>query len=128
LQVITFIGKIYTGQGYGKSFIEIPWVMHQLKKITGFTPYIGTLNLRLTHECVQQRTHLAPQTGLLITPKNGYFPGYLYRAKIFDIICYVVLPDIPDYPKDSLEIIAAENLRDKFNLTDGDTITVLVTI
>jgi riboflavin kinase len=128
LQTITFIGTIYTGYGCGKFFIELPWVMQQLKKLTGFTPYLGTLNLRLTSEGAEQRTHLTPQNGMLVKPKNGYLPGYLYRAKIFDTSCYIVVPDVPNYSKDSLEIIAAENLRDRFNITDGDAITVLVTI
>jgi riboflavin kinase len=128
LQVINFIGTIYTGQGRGKFFIELPWVMQQLKKLTGFTPYFGTLNLHLTPESTEQRTHLTPQNGMLIKPKNDYLPGYLYSAKIFDVACYVVLPYMPNYPRGSLEIVATENLRNKFNIKDGDTITVSVNI
>jgi CTP-dependent riboflavin kinase len=128
LQVINFIGTIYTGHGRGKFFIELPWVMQQLKQLTGITPYFGTLNLHLTPNGTEQRTYLTPQNGLLIKPKNGYLPGYLYKAKIFNTVCYVVLPDVPNYPKDTLEIIATENLRNKFNIKDGDMITILVTI
>jgi riboflavin kinase len=128
LQIINFLGVVYTGQGGGKFFVEMPWVMQQLQEFTGFKPYSGTLNLRLTLENITQRVHLTPQNGILIKPKNGYLPGYLYKAKIFDTDCYVILPDVPSYPKDVLEIIAAENLRDKFNFKDGDIITVLVTL
>jgi len=128
LQVVTFIGVIYTGQGCGKFFIELPWVLQQLKEFMGTTPYFGTLNMRLTPEGVEQRAYLMSQNGMLIAPKNGYLPGYLYEAKLFDITCYVVLPDVPNYSRDCLEIIAAENLRKKFNIKDGDVITVLVTI
>jgi len=118
---------VYTGQGCGKFFIELPWVMQQLQKLTGVTPYFGTLNLRLTPECTEQRIHLTPQNGgMLVKPKNGYLPGYLYKAKIFETTCYIVLPEVPNYPKNILEIIATENLRDKFNIKDGATITVLV--
>ena len=128
MQVVTFIGVIYTGQGCGKFFIELPWVLQQLKEFMGTTPYFGTLNMRLTPEGVEQRAYLMSQNGMLIAPKNGYLPGYLYEAKLFDITCYVVLPDVPNYSRDCLEIIAAENLRKKFNIKDGDVITVLVTI
>jgi riboflavin kinase len=128
LQVIKFIGTIYTGQGCGQFFIKLPWVIQQLKELLGFTPYLGTLNLRLTPGDVEQRAHLTPQNGMLVEPKNGCLPGYLYKAKIFDTSCYIVLPDVPNYPRDSLEIIAAENLRSRFNIRDGDTITVLVTL
>ncbi|MCL1978404.1 MAG: CTP-dependent riboflavin kinase [Candidatus Bathyarchaeota archaeon] len=126
MQTIKFIGTVYTGQGCGKFFVEIPWVMQQLKELTGVTPYLGTLNLRLTIESTEQRAHLTPQNGLLIKPEKGYLPGYLYKARIFDTECYAVLPDVPRYPKDLLEIIATENLRNKFNIKDGDTIPVIV--
>jgi riboflavin kinase len=128
LQVINFIGTIYTGQGCGKFFIDIPWVIQQINELIGFTPYLGTLNLRLTPESAEQRTRLTPQNGMLVEPKNGCLPGYLYKAKIFRSPCYVVLPDVPNYSEDSLEIIAAENLRSKFNIKDGDMITILFTI
>jgi riboflavin kinase len=128
LQTITFTGTAFTGKGCGKFFVEMPWVMRQLKEITGVTPYLGTLNLRLNTENAEQRTHLTPQNGAVVKPENGYLPGYLYKAKIFDQNCYVVVPDVPDYPKDLLEVIAAENLRNRFNVKDGDKVTVTVSI
>jgi riboflavin kinase len=128
LQTIKFVGSVYTGQGCGRFFVEMPWVMRQLKQIMGFTPYLGTLNLHLTPQGTAQRARLTPQNGALVKPENGYLPGYLYKAKIFDADCYVVLPDVPDYPKELLEVIAAENLRSKFKINDGDTVTVTVNI
>jgi riboflavin kinase len=128
LQIIQFVGIVSTGQERGKFFVAIPWVIRQIKELTGFTPHPGTLNLRLTPDCTKQRTCLTQQNGILVKPENGYLPGYLYNAVIFDTKCYVVLPDIPHYPKELLEIIAAENLRDLFNIEDGDTITVVVTL
>lgn len=128
LQIIEFIGTVYTGQGRGRFYIELPWVMRQLKNLVGFTPYLGTLNLRLTSEGVERRVQLNSQNGLLVKPENGYLPGYLYRAKIFDAPCFIVVPDMPTYLSTSLEIIAAENLRNKFGIKDGDAITVLAAI
>jgi riboflavin kinase len=106
----------------------MPWVMRQLKEITGFTPFLGTLNLRLNPQNAKQRTQLTPQNGAMVKPEDGYLPGYLFKAKIFDQDCYVVVPDVPDYPKDLLELLAEENLRNRFNIKDGTTITVTVTI
>jgi len=128
LQEITFVGAVATGQGNGKFFVEMPWVIRQLKELYVFTPYIGTLNLRLTPESTKQRAQLTQQNGMLIKPEKGYLPGYLYKAMLFDINCYVVLPDVPNYPKDLLEIIATENLRELLNIKDGDIITVIVSI
>jgi riboflavin kinase, archaea type len=109
-------------------FIEMPWVMRQLKEITGFTPYPGTLNIRLTPISADQRGHLTPKNGLPVNPENGYLPGYLYKAKIGDVDCYAVIPDVPSYPKDVLEIIAAENLRARLNVKNENAVTVVVTV
>ena len=63
-----------------------------------------------------------------VKPEEGYLPGWLYRAKIFDLDCYVVVPEVPSYPKDVLEVIAPENIRKKYKIKDGDAVTVLVTV
>jgi riboflavin kinase, archaea type len=128
LQIIRFYGTAFSGQRRGKVFVEMPWVMRQLKEITGFTPYPGTLNIRLTPVSVTQRTRLTPELGALVKPENNYLPGYLYRAKIGETDCWAVIPDVPGYPKDVLEVVAAENLRNKLNVKDGDPITVFVTV
>jgi riboflavin kinase, archaea type len=129
LQTIRFYGIAFSGQGRGKIFVEMPWVMRQLKEITGFTPYPGTLNIRLTPVSITQRTRLTPELGALVKPEDNYLPGYLYKAKICDEVdCYAVIPAVPGYPEDVLEIVAAENLRSKLNMKDGDSVTVFVTV
>jgi riboflavin kinase len=117
---------VSTGQGRGEFFIKLPWVIRQLKELTGVIPYIGTLNLRLTSECIEHRVLLTRQNGILIKPECNYLPGYLYTAMIFDTKCFVVLPDVPNYPKDLLEIIATEKLRDILNVKDDDILPVTV--
>jgi CTP-dependent riboflavin kinase len=39
-----------------------------------------------------------------------------------------VIPEVANYPKDVLELIAAENLKEKLHLVDGDRITVTVNL
>jgi riboflavin kinase, archaea type len=128
LQTIRFYGTAFSGQGRGKVFVEMPWVMRQLKEITGFTPYPGTLNIRLTAVSTTQRTRLTPELGALVKPENNYLPGYLYKAKISEVDCYAVIPAVPGYPENVLEIVAAENLRSKLNVKDGDSVSVFVTV
>jgi len=126
LSGIKFVGTVDTGQGNGKFFVAMPWVLQQLKALFDFTPYLGTFNLRLTPESIKQRVCLTQQNGVMIEPENGYLPGYLYKAIISGTNCYVILPDVPNYPKDLLEIISTENLRKLLNVKDGDILTVMV--
>jgi len=127
LQTIKFVGVVSTGQGQGKFFTKLPWVIRQIEELIGVTPYPGTLNLHLTSECIKQRDLLTRQNGVMIKPESSYLSGYLYKAMVFDTNCFVVLPDVPNYQENLLEIIAAENLRDILNVKDGDLLSVIVT-
>ena len=44
---IVFKGSVFSGNGEGRKFIELPWVKRQIQEKLGFTPYLGTLNIRL---------------------------------------------------------------------------------
>jgi riboflavin kinase len=128
LLTITFSGNVFTGAGQGKHFVELPWVKRQLIEKTGFSPFPGTLNIRLNPESIKQRRILEQHQEIEVKPEEGYLPGWLYRAKIFDLDCYVVVPEVPSYPKDVLEIIAPENIRKKYKINDGEAVTVFVTV
>ncbi len=128
MSTFTFFGAVFSGKGQGKRFVELPWVKGQLIKHTGFTPFAGTLNLRLDEEGTRQRAILEKKVGLEVKPEVGYYPGYLYKAKLKDTICYIVIPKMPSYPKDVIEIIAKDNLRQKYSLKDGEKVTVKVTV
>ena len=63
-----------------------------------------------------------------ILPEKGYFPGKLFKAKINGFNCGVVVPIMPDYPSDVLEIIAPVYLREKLKLIDGGRVVVTVVV
>ncbi len=124
---LTLEGTVYSGIGEGKRFIALPWVNTQIERKLGFTPYFGTLNLRLTKESAQKRQLLDVTEGFLVEPETGYLPGVLFKASIEGLECAVVLPRVPDYPSDVIEIIAPQYLRGKLGLTDGSRVAVVVT-
>jgi riboflavin kinase len=99
-----------------------------MKQKAGFTPYAGTLNLRLSHEGVKRRELLEEKCAMKILPAEGYCSGKLFKAFIGSVECAVVIPEVPGYPSDILEIIAPVNLREALKLKDGDEITVTVLI
>lgn len=125
---ISFEGTVYSGKGVGKNFVALPWVTSQVEAELGFTPYCGTLNLRLTEESRIKRKFLAPEKGITITPREGFLPGVLFRASISGLECAVVLPLIPNYPTDVLEVISPLYLRGKLGLIDGKKVTLSVTV
>ncbi|MGD6853138.1 MAG: DUF120 domain-containing protein [Candidatus Bathyarchaeia archaeon] len=124
---LTFEGTVFSGRGEGKRFIELPWVKRQIMQKTGFNPYAGTLNLRLTGDSVEKRRTLDQANGSVVEPEAGYYPGVLFRGYIEGVECAVILPKVSNYPVDVLEVVAPQNLRCRLGLADGNTVAVAVT-
>jgi riboflavin kinase len=119
-------GKVFSGKDEGKKFITLPWVKKQIVKKTGFTPYPGTLNIKLTEDYVKLKL-LKKVKPTEISPATGFCRGRCFKAYLMDEFeCAIVIPEIADYPSDVLEIIAPVNLRKKLNLKDGDVVTVKI--
>ncbi len=124
---LSFEGTVFSGKGQGKQFVELPWVKTQIKQKLGFTPYPGTLNIRLTPQSAEKRKLLVDKEKFVVEPQAGYCPGALFRASVGDVECAVVVPLVPDYPADVLEVIAPIYLRGKLGLVDGCSVAVEVT-
>ncbi len=125
---ILFEGTVFSGEGRGKKFVELPWFKRQVEEKLGFSPYPGTLNLFLTGKNVENRRLLEVSDGLTVEPQTGYYSGIMFRANINRLECAVVIPIMPNYPNDVLEVIAPIYLREKLKLTNGSLVTVSVNV
>ena len=118
-------GNVFSGNKRGKLFVDLPWVKKQINEKLGFNPYTGTLNLHVTTKTAFDRLHEAD--GIIIVPEEGYFEGKCFKALVNGKVeGAVVLPDVPDYPSDLLEILAPVNLRKTFELKDGMEVEVTI--
>ena len=62
-----------------------------------------------------------------IIPVEGFNKGLcITQVSINGVNCAIILPEVPGYPEDVLEIIAPVNLRKKLGLKDGDTVEIKV--
>jgi riboflavin kinase len=128
LRKITFKGTVFSGTGEGRKFIDLPWVKRQIEEKLGFTPYSGTLNLHLTKESVKQKKLLENTKQLDVLPQKGYCIGTLIKSHIDSLECAIIIPQVPNYPSDVLEIIAPWYLRDRLNLADNSEVIVTVNV
>ena len=125
---LTLRGTVFSGNGDGRKFISLPWVTRQIQEKLGFTPYAGTLNIRLTKESAKKKKLLEEAEKFEIKPEEGYCTGILIKAKIKNLSCAFIIPQIPSYPQDELEVVAAWNLRERLSLSDGSAVSVEVTV
>jgi riboflavin kinase, archaea type len=128
LPILFFEGTVFSGEGRGKKFVELPWFKRQVEEKLGYSPYLGTLNLRLVGEEVEKRRLLETTGSLAVEPQAGYYSGLLFKATIDATECAVVIPIMPNYPNDVLELIAPVYLRGNLKLVDGSVVTVSVSV
>lgn len=115
-------GRVVSGVGQGRRFTGLEWVGHQI----GFVPYPGTLNLEVRGarwEALRRR--LSRAKGIPIVPAEGFCAAKCFRVLLNDTLDgVVVLPEVPNYPTDKLEIIAPLPVRERLGLKDGDRVRV----
>ena len=93
----------------------------------GFTPYVGTLNIRLDGKSIKMRKALMNARGVEILSAPGFYRGKIFQAIIMNLKCAVVNPKVPGYPEDVLEVVSSTSLREKLHLVDGSMVEVKVT-
>jgi riboflavin kinase len=130
LNEIRVRGTVYSGKGEGAEFVKLPWVRKQIEEKLGFSPFLGTLNIKLTEaEGTKLKNALRKAKATEIVPAAGFHSGKCFRAFMRDNQeCVVVIPEINSCPKDVMELVAPANLREKLQLKDGDNVTVRIVL
>ncbi|MBI2368987.1 MAG: CTP-dependent riboflavin kinase [Deltaproteobacteria bacterium] len=120
-------GELFTGAGQGAYFTQLEGYRRQFETKLGFTPFPGTVNLRVrTQEGLGALQRLRTLPGIPIDPWGGSTCGArCFRVRIGDrLLGGLVIPDETFYSEDVLELMAPENVRQALGLADGDTVRV----
>ena len=122
----TLHGVVTSGLGQGAYFMSLPWVREAVRELIGFTPYPGTLNIRLDADAVDIWRRIQEGRAVLLAPP----PGETCGARLFpavvgaDVETAVVVPDVTRYGDDLLELVAAIHLRSHLGFRDDDPVTL----
>jgi len=127
LKTINLHGTVISGKGEGENFLKLTWVRQQIQEKLGFTPYPGTLNLKLDKESIKLNKTLQKEKSVEIVPREGFRRGKCFKAHIASSINgVVVFPEVANYPKNIIEIIAPVNLREKLQIKNGDSVEIKI--
>lgn len=122
-------GTVTSGLGEGGYYLSLPGYRKQFEERLGYTPFPGTLNLRLGARELSQVDALRGLPGIPIdgfSDQGRSFGGArCLPALLRDQRAHVILPDRSHY-RDVLEIIAPIGLREGLHLNDGDRLEVKV--
>ncbi len=120
-------GRIVSGLRVAAGFTELEWVKRQFEEKLGFTPYPGTLNLKIEEkDAAALKSFLSGATLIKIIPEtDDYCMGYCFPARLEKgIKAAIVIPGVDDYPVEKLEIIAPLQIKESLKVKDGDIIYV----
>ena len=124
-------GQATSGMRDGKYYLGLDEYVREIKSRLGFSPYPGTLNIRLdAPEGTQCKERLSAMEGIEI-------PGFRKGGRMFGSIrCFsclvsgvegaVLIPERSHYGFEVLEVISPHNLRKKLKLKDGDGVEVKI--
>lgn len=123
-------GIVVSGVGEGRYYVSLPHYREQFSKMLGFSPFPGTLNIRLNRPSVQVRKKLesvdwVPIEGFTADDRT-FGEARALPCSIQGYRCAIVVPGRTHYPDDVIEVIAAEGLRETLKLKDMDMVTVEV--
>jgi len=123
-------GKIVEGLGEGGFYVSLEGYQKQFKDKVGFETYPGTLNLKLKKEEMEKRFRLREIDPIIIegwkTKSRSYGDIFLYKCRVENKPCALIIPVRTHHGFDILEIIAPFNVKDKLRKKNGDEITVEV--
>ena len=122
---VSVSGKVTSGLGEGKYYLSQPGYVVQFTERLGYSPYPGTLNVRVGPEALRRASLVAEWTGVRIDgfhASGRTFGGATcFPARLNGHACHLIHPDRTHY-KDVIEFIAPECLREALHLKDGDTV------
>ena len=123
-------GSVFSGRGEGSFYVSI--YAKNFRRVLGFTPYPGTLNVRITErQLVEQYSNCISSVGYIrIEPPR--IPGarlggvLVYKAVLMGVDVWIVRPDITFYKDDVVEFISPVSLRKRLGLSDGDVVWFVI--
>ncbi len=120
-----FRAVVTEGRGEARAFTQLDWVCRQFRDKFGFDPHPGTLNLQVDRNAIAWGKVCR---GTTIEPgAPGFCAAKALRVRVNDRLAAVwIIPEVPDYPANQVELMADQSLRDALDLRNGDTVSIQV--
>lgn len=129
--VLSLKGKIISGLGEGRYYMQIDGYRKQFREKLGFNPYPGTLNVKLYgEENIKARHFLERFEGIEIKGfvHEGRTFGKVkcFKAEINGINGAVIFPERGHHGFDIVEFIAPVNVKREKGLKDGEEVRIRI--
>ena len=125
------VGKVVSGKGEGRYYVSLPPYKRRFKKILGFVPYSGTLNVKLGKALDIDKLNPI-ETDDFIYNEKKYFGVKIVPIRIskfrhdLEIEGAIIVPKKTYHSNNIIEIISPVKLRDALSLKDGDLVKIII--
>jgi riboflavin kinase, archaea type len=124
---VVISGTVASGLGEGRYYLSQPGYVVQFTERLGYTPYPGTLNVRVGGAALRKVETVSSWSGTRIdgfqTSGRTFGGATCFAAKMNGRACHLIHPDRSHY-RDVVEFVAPVRLRDSLHLKDGDRVEV----
>lgn len=124
---LTITGELTRGSGEGSYYLQQDEYRDQFERILGSTPFEGTLNLKVRGREAEKLSLLKSMEAILVkgfqSGRRTFGDVKCFLATIHNRKCAVVIP-LRSHHSEIVEIISELKLRDAFNMSDGDLVTI----
>jgi CTP-dependent riboflavin kinase len=115
--------------------MELDWVRQALAQCLSFAPFPATLNVRPANDEDSMAWESIRNDASLFSHMPSHEGSCRARIYRIEVLCgahggsrktpaAVLFPEVKDYPKDKIEIVAPMRLKDAFGVKDGDRLTL----
>ncbi|MDO9522682.1 MAG: DUF120 domain-containing protein [Methanocorpusculum sp.] len=123
-------GTVILGVGEGRYYMSIPHYQEQFEKLCGFTPYPGTLNIKLNPQSVLVRKRMDSLEWTIVPgfkdEHRMFGEARCIKCTISGISCAIVVPGRTHHPEEIIEVISGTHLRDALDLKENSEVVVVV--
>jgi len=122
-------GRVVRGTGQAAFFTRLDWVRQAFRRVFGFDPYPGTLNVEVFKEHAAAVKTLSRAAGICLVPPTPRFcTAKALPVTVGGIRGALILPEEAVRVHGALivEIVAPLRLKGALGLADGDSVAVFV--
>jgi riboflavin kinase len=129
IKELSFKGVVFSGMLQGKYYITQQGYLDQIKEKLGFVPYPGTLNVKLIGDYMESRRVLEGWPSIVLigfqSEDRAFGGARCYSLKVnSEVQGALIVADRTGYDLSVMEVISPVNLRKKYNLKDGDVVSL----
>ena len=118
-------GIVTSGQGKGAYFMSLPVYKTQFEKQLNFSPFPGTLNIKISEEEIDTIHSIDEDKLKIIEGKENFGDVLLIHATLNDKVDgAIVFPKKTTHKENILEFITSKKLKDVMGIKNGDYVKI----